>query len=370
MRKKILIIGQTPPPYHGQAIMIENTIKHTYKSLEIFHVRMNFSEGVDELGRFKAKKILVLVNIIFKIFYIRIRFGVKNLYYPPSGPDTGPIIRDILVLGMTRWIFKTTIYHFRAGGISEKVERYPHLVKIFVKSVFNKPNLTIRLSNKNPDDGGYFNTIKDVIIPNGLKDFGLNRINAIKLSSPSPPVIFFVGVIKETKGVLDLLKSCCILKINKIDFKLNILGQMSSNLFEKRLHDFIDDNELSKHVNFLGVKTGEDKWREFSNADIFCFPSYYECETFGNVLVEAMQFQLPIVATKWRGIPDIVVDNESGFLVDINSPEMLAVKLEQLINNEMLRKQLGEFGRNIFLKNFQEKTYFKNFEKNVYDIIK
>ena len=239
-RKKILIVGQTPPPYHGQAIMIENTVKHEYERLKIFHVRMNFSQDMDGVGKVKVNKIVSLFEVILKIIYVRIKHGVKNFYYPPAGPNTVPIIRDLIILGLTKWMFSVVIYHFRAGGISEKVESYPYLLKSLVRAVFTKPNLTIRLSSKNPDDGSYFNTIKDVVIPNGLKDFGLNN-SYISESNPLP-IILFVGAIKETKGVLDLLNACVLLKKRKVEFQLNLVGTIDSNSFEEKMLELINGN--------------------------------------------------------------------------------------------------------------------------------
>ena len=46
-------------------------------------------------------------------------------------------------------------------------------------------------------------------------------------------------------------------------------------------------------VSFIGRKVDQEKWEYFNQADIFCFPSLYDCETFGNMVVEAMMFQLP-----------------------------------------------------------------------------
>jgi glycosyltransferase involved in cell wall biosynthesis len=66
-------------------------------------------------------------------------------------------------------------------------------------------------------------------------------------------------------------------------------------------------------LNFAGRKVGIEKWTAYRCADIFCFPTYYGPETFGNVLLEAMMFELPTVSTRWRAIPDIVVEGETGF---------------------------------------------------------
>jgi len=69
----------------------------------------------------------------------------------------------------------------------------------------------------------------------------------------------------------------------------------------------------------------------------FCFPTFFESETFGVVLLEAMQFSLPIVATRWRGIPSIITDGDNGFLVDPKDPIGLSEKLETLLRDPAMR---------------------------------
>jgi len=83
------------------------------------------------------------------------------------------------------------------------------------------------------------------------------------------------------------------------------------------------------------------------------------------VLLEAMQFSLPVVSTFEGGIPDVVENGVTGFLVPQKDVEALAEKLELLIRNPELRKQMGEAGR----KRYQEKFTLEKFENTLKDII-
>ena len=79
---------------------------------------------------------------------------------------------------------------------------------------------------------------------------------------------------------------------------------------------------------FLGTRTGTRQGRCFLDSDVFCYPTHFESETFGLVLLEAMQFELPIVATRWRGVPSSVEDGENGFLVPVRDPPRWPTRLE------------------------------------------
>ena len=69
----------------------------------------------------------------------------------------------------------------------------------------------------------------------------------------------------------------------------------------------------------------------FRESDCFCFPSYYQAESFGIVLIEAMAFGLPIITARWRTIPELLPPGYGG-LVDPRSPEQIAKAMEQLLH--------------------------------------
>jgi glycosyltransferase involved in cell wall biosynthesis len=100
------------------------------------------------------------------------------------------------------------------------------------------------------------------------------------------------------------------------------------------------------------VLSGDAKFETFSRSDIFCFPSHYDAETFGLVLLEAMSFGLPVVATRWRGISSIVREGQTGFLTPIKDSVALADKLEALLLDPELRRSMGAKGREVFERDF------------------
>src|SRR5207244_12499389 len=104
--------------------------------------------------------------------------------------------------------------------------------------------------------------------------------------------------------------------------------------------------EYAEFIEYAGFVSGERKERLFKEADLFCFPTYYENENQPVNLIEAMAFGLPILTTRWRSIPEWFPANYSG-LVEIRSPEQIG---EALL--ELLSRETGEGFRDIFLRNF------------------
>lgn len=89
--------------------------------------------------------------------------------------------------------------------------------------------------------------------------------------------------------------------------------------------------------------------------DIFCIASHME--GFGLVAAEAMFHCLPVIATAVGGLKDIVVDGETGFLVPPHAPGQLAEKLEILIHNPRLGKQMGLKGYERAMKEYRAEVY-------------
>jgi len=347
---RVLVVGQTPPPYGGQAIMIQKLLEGNYKRIELFHVRMSFSKEMGEAGSFKLHKILELLKVIVMITRARLKYRPQILYYPPSGPKFWPVLRDIAILAATRWMFPKVVFHFHAGGLGNYYTKLPSILKpLFRKAYFN-PAAAIHLSKYSPSDGESIQAGRIYVIPNGIEDV-YPTYSDYKGQFNQTPVILFVGALYESKGVFDLLHAAHILKSQGYRFQMRLMGQGSEEM-ETAIRNFISENGLNVSVKLIGVKIGDEKWREFAIADIFCFPTYFEAETFGVVLLEAMMFGLPIVATRWRGIPALVKDGENGFLVPIKTPEELAEKLKLLLDDKCLRKSMGRRGREIFLKEY------------------
>ena len=126
---------------------------------------------------------------------------------------------------------------------------------------------------------------------------------------------------------------------------------------------FITEHRLQDSVTLHGEVAGRQKWDMFSQADIFCFPSHFESETFGLAILEAMSFRLPIIATRWRGIPILVQDGISGFLVPVKDVELLACRIEQLVEDPTLRSEMGIKGREIFLKHYSLQRHQDDLER-------
>lgn len=364
-KTKILVVGQTPPPYHGQALMTKRLIDAKFDLVKIIHVRMAFSGDARDVGKASWKKVLHLFAIAMQVWKHRFANRQLILYYMPAGPNRIPILRDLILLALIRPLFSKTIYHFRAAGISEYVSKKSFLFYWICKFIYGRPFKAIQLSSLNPKDAEFFSAKKIFYVPNGIEDNACQKLDNKKeeVLKDGLVKILFVAALREDKGFSILLDALHVLiKHSTTNFRLLVMGEFTSAEYEKEIKIKLAEFKLLNHVEFLGLKTGKEKWEYFRIADFLCFPTFYDCESFGNVIIEAMMFHLPVIASDWRGIPDIVTE-DIGFLVPVKDKDGLADKIHLLINDENLRKQLGCNARKRFLKNYTLDTYLKQVEK-------
>lgn len=351
-KTRVLIVGQTPPPIHGQSVMMDRLVRSRMDTVELVHVRMAFSKSNDEVGRFQINKITELASVILRIWWVRLTQRIDIFYYPPAGPNRIPIYRDIAILICTRWLFAKTVFHMHASGGSELCRQLRGASRFLARLAYNQPDAVIRLSEHTVDDATNFEAKREFLVANCAED-EFDRFT--KSSGPRNQTagdtlqLLYLGTVCMSKGILDLLDACHQLRQRNVPFHLHVVGGFQPNAFGDEVHQQIAAFNLGDHVTLHGQLTGDEKYTQFATADVFCFPTFYESEGFPCVVLEAMSFQLPVVATRWRGIRSIVQHEKTGYLIDPHDTAALADVLERLATDASLRQAWSQAGREQYL---------------------
>ncbi len=358
--KKVLVVGQTPPPIGGQAVMIENLVNTSLENIEITHVRMCFSRGMKDMGKIQLWKLFHLFQIILLIYWNRMK-GFDILYYPPSGP-TSAVYRDILILFPTRWLFRKTIFHFHASGLSHHLKNKNKWFIWMFKVAFMNPDLAIHLSPSCPQEGTSLRAKRCVNIPNGMPDVAKRANNCIPKKILN---VLFIGFLEESKGELEILEAMDILHKKGHLFNVRLAGEFKSLEYKETFMDMIKSRGLENEIEYRGIVKGCEKDLLFKDTDIFCFPSHFHSESFPLVLIEAMEYGIPIVSTVWRGIPDMVTNGYNGFLVDIKNAQQVADKLQLIYDDFKLRTEVSMNARKQFEEKYSMEQHLSLMEKAI-----
>jgi glycosyltransferase involved in cell wall biosynthesis len=349
-RIRIAVVGQTPPPVHGQALLIRQMLDTDLAPIEWVQVPMRFSLRDGEVGQAQIRKALRLPAVIIRTLLARFRGRAKVLYYPPAGPDLVPILRDILLLGSTRWAFEAVVFHFHAGGLAEELDQLPGPVARLARWVYEGADLAIVQSEQGITDGVKLKARMVEVVPCGVPDVAHNY----QRSRPrgATPRILQIGTLSEEKGVLALLDACDQLAEREVPFELTLAGPFEDAHTEREVRERLIRLGLEPAEVLTGVVEGDRKWQLFADADLLSFATHYRAETFGLVALEAMQFGLPVVGTRWRALPEIVVDGETGLLVEVGDTAGLTDALGELLRDPGLRDAMGASGRARFEENY------------------
>lgn len=118
--------------------------------------------------------------------------------------------------------------------------------------------------------------------------------------------------------------------------------------FKPQLVELVEELRLQDYVRFEGKVPHEDLIKYYNTCDIFLMPSKTEIpdvEGFGLVFLEANACEKPVIGSKAGGIPDAVIHEQTGLLVEEQNPEELAQAVKRLLKNPEFARELGEKGR-------------------------
>jgi phosphatidylinositol alpha-1,6-mannosyltransferase len=118
----------------------------------------------------------------------------------------------------------------------------------------------------------------------------------------------------------------------------------------ERLEELVKKNGLSDRVIFTGVVSDEELIGFYKRCDVFLMPSRQE--GFGIVFLEAMAFQKPVIGGNHGGTPEVIVDNETGFLVEHGDVNALADRIIRLLLDKELCQRMGLAGRRRVEENY------------------
>jgi glycosyltransferase involved in cell wall biosynthesis len=358
---KILFILHFPPPIHGSSLM-GGYIKESKRINEAFncqYINLGTSVTIEEIGAKKIRKIFRYVLIHFKVLYKLITFKPKFCYVAITAKGFG-FYKDSLIVLLIKLFGVRLVYHFHNKGINS---RQSMLIDNFLYRIVFKNASAILLSKYLYFDiQKYIPENKVYYCANGVEEWSSNGRQK-KINKYNNVKILFLSNLMESKGVFVLLEACKILKYKKLDFNCTFIGG-EGDINEKKFKEKVLEFELLDYVKYIGVKLGKEKVNEFIISDIFVLPTMNDC--FPLVLLEAMQFSLPVVSTFEGGIPEIVEDYKTGFLIPPADSKLLAERIESLIINPKLRRELGLAGHSKYLNEFT----LRIFERNLYSILK
>ena len=251
---------------------------------------------------------------------------VKGLPIPRVFTIHGQIYKDTRVSGgrfprLRSWLWK----RIELSGWADQ----PHVISI---SPYVREQLT----------GIVTGNIYNIDNPIGENCFNLHR-------REEPGRIFCAAWISPRKNTLMLVRSFAELLKAGVKAKLRLSGTGDIDYLDS-VSNYVHKEGLEGSIKLLGRVNYEVVQEEMSRAAVFALVSLEENSPMG--IEEAMAAGVPVVTSNRCGMPYMVRDGESGFLVDPNNPDDIAQRLGQLLKDDELRRSMGAKGQEIALDRF------------------
>lgn len=353
-KKSILFIGDFPPPFGGVAVWNQRILEELKKDEHIDLITYAYKRKIfldnkkhtNTLSDALERLTYVYFRVIKAYFSKLISFSdilrsIKHL------PNIFRLIKGIE--GKGNYIFYTShtafralilsfladtnhnfsfIIHVHGSGVIEYAKKRPKLVtyllnrsdKIVVTTEYMKSICKLRGS------------VKDniAIIPCGIN-------TKEKEYCEDKKYISFCGALEEHKDPMSFVRAIphILKEYKKSDVKFILIGKGS---LEELLKNEVKKLQVEHRVIFPGQISNEEVEEIFYKSKVFVLPS--KREAFGIVLIEALNNYTPCVITKVGGMPEIISTNKIGRSVDIESPEMIAKAVLEIISDEIAHKEM------------------------------
>lgn len=177
-----------------------------------------------------------------------------------------------------------------------------------------------------------------------------------ELVDNAAPIIGIIGSLEERKGHPVLFEAVAELKKEKLpNIHLMVVGDGPD---AEMLQSLVKVLGIEQNVSFFPFTSQPDV--VYERLDITVLSSLYK-EGLPNVLLESMAMGVPTVSSNLGGVPEIVIDGETGYKVEPGNPIKLAEAIYKLWNNKQNYQEIRQYSRRFITENFNKETQFDKF---------
>ena len=349
---------QLPPPVHGVSVM--NKLIHDSalinSELRCDYVNLATARDIHDLQKHGWRKYFRTLAIAFKVF-AKLATRRYDYVYITIFPWGFGFIKDSVMVLLTRLFRQKVLLHLHTYGFKRESGKSA-LRKWYYRLVFKKAQV-ICLSDLLVEDVETFYKGPVYILPNGIPQVNFENTY---MANQQPLQLLYLSNLIKGKGILLIMDALALLKQKGHAFHLRVVGS-EGDVSYAMLKNYIQEKGLQAEVKLVGPKFGAEKFEEFKKAGLFLLPSNYD--TFGLVLLEAMQYGVPCIASNMGGIPDVLGEGR-GLILPALTPEALSTAIEQLLTDKDRRLLISKVGFEYFKGNFTVEV----FEKRLCNILK
>lgn len=295
------------------------------------------------------------LNTLRTLLRLWTRLGGASLLYMPVASSHFGFIRDALSIWPARLLGKRVVLHLHGGGYLDFYKSLPRRFAWVVRKTLTRADTLIVLGELLKDQFGFVPGAarKTRVVPNGLPEGLRSREGMPKELPPKgePLRLLYMANMIESKGYLATLEACRVLREAGLDFRCDFCGSFLKTAVDSKGGSAEDAREiflglirkwgLTACVHYNGLVTGAAKESLLSASHVLLFPTTYPWEGQPLNIIEALAFGTPAVTTRFKGIPEEVVDGWNGFFVEGDAPGDMAARVLRMAGDPDLYRRLS-----------------------------
>lgn len=239
--------------------------------------------------------------------------------------------------------------------VKQAGKRWNPLRNFFIKMYFRYVDQLFSVSNA-LKEALLQNGIKDVIVAHTGVDANSWSVNESEITQfqkkhaiEDKKVVLFGGRLSEAKGGTKALKAMLEIAQSVPEAVLLVVGEI--DWYADKMKEEASILDIKDRLIFTGWIEREEVKAAYAAADIVLVPSLY-LDPFPRIIIEGMASGRPVIATRYGGAPEIVVDGVTGYVVNPKHPEEIAEKAIGLLNNPKKAEKFGRAGYERVKTNF------------------
>lgn len=320
---KLLIIGPTPPPYHGVAMAIRTLLDSKLaESFDVSHLDLADRRGIGHVNQPDLHDVWLFLRQWVRLLRCLILTRPQVVYLVLSQTTIG-FLRDSFFL-WPAWLFGARlVVHLHSGALQTWYRSRSLPMRGYVQAVLARVTKAIVLGDQlRSEFHGLLPSDRIAVVPNGVE-----CVDECVDWAPPPPRqpwrILHLNTLNRMKGTLVLLAAIPAVLRSRQDVEFVFAGPWSHADHRAEAERYIDQQRLKHYVTFTGQVSGDEKRGVLRSADLFVFPGIQQ-EGQPLVVLEAMAAGLPIIFTNQGCLRETVVSGTSGLEVLCNDSQDLA----------------------------------------------
>jgi glycosyltransferase involved in cell wall biosynthesis len=169
-------------------------------------------------------------------------------------------------------------------------------------------------------------------------------------------VVGYVGRFSPEKGTLEFLKAIPLIFTELEDVEVFLIG---SGMFDKEVDTLLEELGITSRINNFRWVNNQELPKYYNQMKLVVIPS--KCEGLPNVLLEAISCGVPVLATPVGGIPDVIRDGETGFIMDNINPQEIAKNVIRILTNEEVLELVSTNAKQLLEKEYSFEASIKRY---------